>query len=125
MNSEITSNIDGIYSVSYTGEIGNGFAIIVLSKGILVGADVGGGAYDGCYETKPDGSTICSATMTVPPGTWLVTGSNVINESYAMTFKAILPQEFLAPNVVPLDLPTGRVNAFFRLLRRLSNDVGT
>jgi hypothetical protein len=46
--------LEGIIRVAYTGATGSGLGILVFHKGSVVGADTGGGTYDGSYTENAD-----------------------------------------------------------------------
>ena len=50
--------LNGIYTAYMTGVAGNSIAMLVFLNGVISGADVGGGLYDGNYEIVNDGETI-------------------------------------------------------------------
>ena len=42
---------EAFYSITYAGATGSwGFGMIVLDTGVIIGADVAGGRYDGSYQ---------------------------------------------------------------------------
>ena len=66
---------DGMYRVSMTGAQGFGIAVLVFDAGRVTGADQGGVLYDGFYEFQlSTNRTVAKLRVTVPPGTYLVTG---------------------------------------------------
>jgi hypothetical protein len=109
--------IEGIYSLAYTGIVGSGILLLIFKENVISGADFAGATYDGQYKVEDDKSISCDVTMTVPPNTPLVTGQAGNHREYKIAFSITLPSDFLVPNIIPLELPTGPVNAFFRKLK--------
>jgi hypothetical protein len=48
---------------------GFGHAVLVIKNGIVTGADVTGGVYDGKYTSVVSGRAPIEVTLTVPAGT--------------------------------------------------------
>jgi hypothetical protein len=94
--------------------------ILLLQKGVVTGADVGGVQYDGTYRDA--GSDVeFNATMTVPPGVMLAQGAPARPTAYTVPINITIPKsaiDTLQP--VLLQLPPGPVNVIFRRLRSLS-----
>jgi hypothetical protein len=84
--------MNGFYAVYYTGKTGSGFAVIVFKDGIITGADMSGGLYDGQYTISEDGRILeGTITLTVAPGVSLVTGAPVSHVSYTQQFPISFP----------------------------------
>jgi len=65
------------YVMKYEGQTGLGGGAIYIGKGILVGADLAGGKYEGKY-TEVGGRLKGAVKITAPPaGTTLVTGQQI------------------------------------------------
>jgi hypothetical protein len=109
--------LDGFYALFYTGRVSSGFAMIVLRNGIVTGADVGGGLYDGKYTISPDERTIVGTIkVTTPPGVSLVTGAPASAEVSVQEFPLSLPAD-LNEQTVQIQTPTGPVNLKFKKIR--------
>ena len=95
--------------------------MLVLQRGKVTGADVGGIRYDGEY--RDSGSTVdFEITMIVPPGTTLVQGTPARPDKYTISFAARISKDDIAENrTVLLDLPQGPINSIFRKLRELND----
>jgi hypothetical protein len=109
--------LDGFYAVFYTGKVSSGFAMIVLRNGIVTGADVGGGLYDGKYTVSADKRTVeGTMKLTTPPGISLVTGAPASSEVSIQEFPLSLPAD-LNEQTVQIQTPTGPVNLKFKKIR--------
>ena len=113
--------LDGIYSLTFRGAVDWGMGMIILRKGLVTGADVGGVHYDGSYRDS-DSNVELDITMTVPPGATLVHGTPARPNAYKVPFRATIPKTAIDTNQpVLLELPQGPVNVIFRRLRELSD----
>jgi len=113
--------VDGIYIMSYRGAIGWGLGMLLLRRGIVTGADMLGGLYDGCYEERPD-DLVFDLKMTVPAGVILVQGTRPQPKPYDVPFNAVVPKRAIETHEpVLVQLPPGPVNAIFTLLRPLED----
>jgi uncharacterized membrane-anchored protein YitT (DUF2179 family) len=111
--------VEGFYAVFYTGVAGFGHAVLVMKDGIVTGADVVGGIYDGKYAVSGTEGLSIEVTLTVPAGATLVTGQT-LPAPYSQTIKAELPSHFANGQPVPVQTPLGPVNAIFKKLRNLA-----
>jgi hypothetical protein len=112
--------LDGFYAVFYTGKISSGFAMIVLRNGVIAGADVSGGLYDGKYTPNADKRHVdATLKLTMPPGVALVTGVPASNETFIQEFPLSLPID-LNEQMVKIQTPTGPVNLKFKKIRDLA-----
>lgn len=110
--------MEGFYSVTYQGSGGLGVAVLVLNDGRVVGADAAGGLYDGQYRSHGDGVGV-TVTVTIPPGTSLVTGVPPQPQAYTFPINTKLPVNFGGGHAVSVQTPTGIVQAVFKKLRDL------
>lgn len=111
---------DGIYALYYTGIAGSGLGIAVLRGGMLAGADMAGGTYDGTLAADAStGRLAGNIRMNVAAGTSLVTGAPVSDVPHTIEFPVALPSDFGDGRPVEIRLPTGPVNIIFRKLRDL------
>jgi hypothetical protein len=111
--------INGFYAIYYTGVSGTGIGVLAINNGVIVGADMLGGRYDGTY--KPSSTTMGSydanVRITIPPGASLVTGALAGPQPYYMDVAMTLPANLGAEQPVRIETPTGPVNVIFRKLR--------
>ena len=110
------AEVEGFYSVYYTGVAGFGHSVLDITGGIVAGADATGGVYDGTYKLGEAGTVSIEVSLTVPAGATLVTGQT-LQQSYSQTIKAELPANFASGQHVPVQTPLGPVNAIFKKLR--------
>ncbi|MCD9146631.1 hypothetical protein [Pseudophaeobacter flagellatus] len=110
--------MNGIYAVYYTGVSGMGNGVIVLLDGVVSGADVAGGIYDGTFSSIENGKISIEVNFTVPAGATLVTGQTLPN-ALTQQISAHLEQTFANGNPVRLETQMGPVNAIFKKLRSL------
>ena len=114
--------LDGFYALYYTGKFGTGFGVIVLKDGIVTGADVSGGVYDGQYTVKPDQGIFEGAIkLTIPPGILLVTGAPPSQNSFTQEFPVSLPLNIDPSHPVTVQTSTGPVNIILKKLREFSS----
>jgi hypothetical protein len=59
---------NGFYSVQYAGRGGNGMGMLVLRDGIIAGADVFGGKFDGTYVAGSPGNILATLKVELPAG---------------------------------------------------------
>jgi hypothetical protein len=110
--------LEGFYALYYTGRAGNGFAVIAIKDGIVTGADVTGGVYDGKYsinETKKifEGKI----KLTLPPGAFMVTGAPPSQEPSTQELPISLPLDLDQGRHVQIQTSTGPVNIALKKLR--------
>ena len=113
------SDMDGIYVTYFTGVAGSGHALFMMKDGEIVGADAVGGVLDGTYKFLNSGRVDISATIKVPAGTSLVTGTLVEKEPFFQHITAVVSENFANGIPIPLQTSTGPVNAIFKRLREL------
>lgn len=109
--------MSGIYVAYYTGAVGSGFALILMKSGVIAGADAGGGVISGSYADEGDGLIELDITLSVPPGTQLVTGAIAGEQSIAVEIRAKLPANLGNGTPLPLQTSTGPINIIFKRLR--------
>jgi hypothetical protein len=112
-------NIQGIYSVSYTGPLGSGIALLLFWNGAVQGADIAGATYDGSYQMVNSNEISCLLEMSIPANTYLVSGAPVSDKPYKILFPITLPFDMTEKEFVRLELPIGTVNAIFRKLKSI------
>ena len=110
--------ISGFYAIYYTGVSGSGIGVIVINNGIIVGADMLGGRYDGNYtQSAIAGAYDAKVRITIPPGTSLVTGALAGPQPLSMDVTMVLPANLGGEQPIRIETPTGPVNVIFRKLR--------
>ncbi len=108
--------ISGFYSMAYTGAAGTGFGLIAISKGVIAGADVAGGLYDGTYIEKP--STIdARLTMKIPSGAIPVQTGVPLTEPMIVPFDVSLPSDLGDEKPLLVQMPLGPINVIFKRVR--------
>jgi hypothetical protein len=110
--------VDGFYAMYYTGVAGFGHAVLVISEGVVTGADVTGGVLDGTYSVGDGDDIKIEVVLTVPAGATLVTGQS-LTAPLSQTISAELPKTFANGQPVPVRTPMGPVNVIFKKLREL------
>lgn len=111
--------MSGIYAIYYTGVAGSGFAVLVMTNGVIAGADPIGGTLDGTYRELDDGGIEVAVNLTTPSGTSLVTGAVGGNEPMTQQINGTFPANFADGITLPVQTPTGPVNVIFKHLRDL------
>ncbi len=111
--------VDGFYAAYLTGSGSQGFAMLIFSKGVIVGMDSGGVKYDGVYTTDEHGIT-ATITFTIPPHTLLVQGVISGPNAERSELKLTLPFDFASRAFLRIEANHGPVNAKFTKLREIS-----
>jgi hypothetical protein len=107
---------EGIFRIAYTGTNGSGLGIVVLHKGTVVGADTGGGSYDGSYTESASPQTVdLVVTLTMPAGVAPVMTGIPIARAMSLLIRASLPLDSEKPTLVQTAL--GPVNVLFKKIR--------
>ena len=65
--------MSALYKVTYQGVAGIGEAVLYIGNGLVLGAGVQNGRYQGTVQAVPQGMT-GNIGLTIPPGTSMVTG---------------------------------------------------
>lgn len=108
--------MEGIYAIYFTGITGSGQGLLVLKGGIVAGADVTGGLYDGEYAQQ-DNIVKGSVKLTLPPGAMLVTGASAGTEPMEIDIPLELPADLGNSEPMLIKTSTGPVNVIFKRLR--------
>lgn len=74
---------------------------LAQADGIVTGADVTGGVYDGTFAVGAAGGTSIEITLAVPAGATLVTGQTLLSP-YSQIIKAVLSANFADGQPVPV-----------------------
>jgi hypothetical protein len=110
--------LNGFYALYYTGRTGSGFGVIVLKDGIVTGADVSGGLFDGEYTIHEDrGVFEGTIRMPVPPGISLVTGAAPSPNPYTQQIPISFPLDLNQGKPVLVQTSTGPVNLILKKIR--------
>jgi hypothetical protein len=110
--------INGFYAIYYTGVSGSGIGVLAINKGIIVGADMVGGRYDGAYKQSAiAGAYDAEVRITMPPGSSLVTGVLAGPQPLYMDVAMTLPENLGGEQPIRIETQTGPVNVIFRKLR--------
>lgn len=110
--------IDGFYAAYLAGATGNSIAMFIFKDGTVVGADAGGGRYDGDYMATSDGKHIeAKVRFTLPIGNQSITGAAATMEPLAIEVPLRLPVEFSRNDVHRIETPIGPINAKFDKIR--------
>jgi hypothetical protein len=110
-------NREGFWLVRYIGAADWGFGILVFDTGMVVGADVAGGRYDGTYEYYPKTEMLdIDVTVKIPPNVRTVQGV-VSQEGLTFKVRTSMPRDAWdeKPFVAQTDL--GPVNATLKKIR--------
>jgi hypothetical protein len=75
-NNRLEERMSALYVMRYSGQSSVGAGCIYVGKGIISGADAGGGYYDGSY-TEQAGRIKGTVKLTAPKGATLVTGQQL------------------------------------------------
>lgn len=109
--------MEGIYAMYFTGSTGSGQGLLIMKNGVIVGADVSGGVYDGSYTQEPDRTLDVKIHLKLPPGAALVTGASAGTTPMEVDIATKLPENFSSGQALAIKTPTGPVNIIFKRLR--------
>jgi hypothetical protein len=70
----MSETVDGFYAAYMSSKVGQGFAMLVLKHGIVVGSDTNGVLLDGKYDHAANSQISISLTVGLPPNTPLLQG---------------------------------------------------
>lgn len=114
------SPVDGFYTAYFSGFAGNSLGMFVFKEGIVVGADAGGGRYDGEFTMTADGTHIeAQIRFTLPVGNQSITGMSAEAEPISIEVPLRLPIEFNRNDVHRIETPIGPINAKFEKIRNV------
>jgi hypothetical protein len=117
----VTTSIDGFYAAYLSSKVGQGFALLVLRKGKIVGVDVAGTKMDGRYAD--DANNLISVTLVanIPPNIPLLQGgmSGPQGESNELSFQ--MPPDFENQPFIRIETKHGPVNAKLVKLRGIDD----
>jgi hypothetical protein len=116
----MNTSINGFYAVYLTGSGGQGFTMLVIRNGTIVGADVAGGKYDGTYNETETGFAVRIA-VSIPPNIHLIQGVSSGLESDTSDLDFHLSVDFLSQPFIRINTKHGPVNAKLVKLRELND----
>jgi len=114
--------MDGIYAAFLTGKGGNNFALLLFKNGVVTGADMVGGLFDGNYTVNDDATVSLKLQVTIPAGFPMITGQPAENVVRVNPIETTLPSDFLAQKFIRVEGSTGPVNVTIKKLRELGRD---
>ncbi|MER8430866.1 hypothetical protein [Mesorhizobium caraganae] len=118
MDSSKHTPVDGFYTAYFSGVAGTSFGMFVFKEGVVVGADVGGGRYDGEFALTADGTHVeAKIRFTLPVGNQSITGMSAEAEPISIEVPLRLPIEFNRNDVHRIETPLGPINAKFDKMR--------
>lgn len=113
--------VDGIYTMTFRGAADWGMGMLVLRRGTITGADIGGCLYEGLYTEEPE-NIVMQLHMTVPAGATLVQGTKPQPKPYVLSFNLHAPKRSLETSTpILVQLPPGPVNVIVRRLKTLAD----
>ena len=109
---------DAFYAMYFTGQHGSGLGLLAFVGGVVVGADVVGGRFDGTYTVDEGSGTLTgSIKMTVPANSTLVTGQAPRDQPYTVELPISMSSDLGGGQTMQLELPIGLLNVRFEKLR--------
>ncbi len=118
LRNEEAGMFGGFFLMNIVGKDGDGAGMLIFDRGAICGADEGGVLYDGYYKPGRDPKTLdVELTVTVPPGTTLVTGVGPQTAQYSFDIACTIPA--MGESKFPVVTPFGPVAVYFRRLRDL------
>jgi hypothetical protein len=114
----IQKQFDGFYATYLTGAMGSTFAVFTFFDANVVGADAGGGKYDGTYTVDEINNTVhCVINFRLSPGQISITGAFAGEGPIDLTVPLALPIPIDPSEVYRIDTPIGPINAKFEKIR--------
>ena len=113
--------VEGFYSIAFTGATGSGFGILMLVKGIVVGADAAGATYDGTYRPGKDSSVEILVVMKAPAGVRLVQTGMPLQHAVELPIAAQASTNNERPQLI--QTPLGPVNVAVKKIRDLPGSI--
>lgn len=113
--------IDGFYSAFLTGREGNTFAMFLIRQGVVTGADVLGGTYDGTVEAISNGAYRVKTIVRTPPNLPIIQGGMSGSGGDISEIEFILPATFMSEPFIAIKTKYGPVNAKIIKVRELND----
>ena len=100
---------EGFYSIYYDGPAGKGVLLVCLKGGRLVGADMGGGVWQGAYRLH-ENDNVAECVFHFSAGRTLVTGQT-LDADVQQRKKLTIPLQMFAGQRCRVDIGFGPVSA--------------
>ena len=85
---------EGFYKFDYLGVAGSGSGVLVLDTGMVVGADVTGGTYDGEYEWNEQKQHLdVKVSVWIPEGVLVVQGVTAPSKGLRFEVRCAFPRK--------------------------------
>src|SRR4051812_34762836 len=109
---------EGFWSVYYAGVFGNGMGIIVLDSGMVVGADVTGGIWEGEYQFNSETRQLdIRLTVALPPEILSAVTGQESKVGFREQYQFSLPREMNEEVTHNIQTALGPINAVFKKIR--------
>lgn len=117
-NLQLQKQLDGFYIGYFTGTGGSSVAIFVFRDGIVTGADMGNGIYNGEYAIDETNEIAeVKIALFLQAGSNSITGVQASSDPINIELSLELPIPISESAVTLIKTPIGPVNAKFRKLR--------
>jgi hypothetical protein len=116
----VDASVDGFYTAFVTGKGGNGFAMFLIRRGIITGADFLGTIYDGIITSHESGMYKVTITSRLPPNITNIQGQTTGPEGDVVDLSFSLPSNFLSEPFIRINSTNGPANARFVKIRGLN-----
>lgn len=117
----MSTTTNGFYAVNLSSRNGQGFAMVILRNGQIIGADATGVILDGNYAHDPDNGYQMTLIVKTPPNIPLLQGGLSGPQGETQNLNFPLPIDFASRDFVRIDAPRGPINAKFVKLRDLND----
>lgn len=119
----MTGENESIWRIGYQGTGGTGVGVVVMDKGVIAGADIAGGRWDGSYSPGGDPGML-DVRLTVQfsghGAVSTVTGRTGAREgAFSETYDFSIPKDLGRNIAQTLRTPLGPIQAVFTKLRDL------
>lgn len=104
-------SIDGFYATYLSAAEGQDFALFVLRKGKIVGADAIGIRYNGTYTTDQENGYHMQLCVNPPANLPLIQGRKTGSEGDAYNITFEVPSDFLLRDFIRIEDKDGPINA--------------
>jgi hypothetical protein len=113
------SSVDGFYIGYFTGSYGTSLGVFTLSGDVIVGADVGGGVYDGNLKLREDARQLIGTIhfRQSTGGTTITGARNELPISYETDVRLTCPLDSVPFHTI--STMAGQVNVRFEKVRDL------
>ena len=116
----MNAQIDGFYAVYMSGKHEQTFAMLVFTRGQIVGADAYGFVFDGHYSERSGDTISVSLLLKAPPNAAFIQGgvAGPHGEEEKVNFE--IPIDFTSREFIRIEMPRGPVNARLVKLRDMN-----